>query len=685
MPDLTTKTLPYRDLGTVFPLVADLPYACFLDSSLYHETQGRYSVICLHPVRICKGSREEVLAEVQSILKEHTDPEDLLPFPYLPGAVGFLSYDDGTALPEALFVFHDLYLVADQKDKTLTLLSCNLTEDSRARIRELEELLSSPLPQKELGADPLPFVYDSPFTERTYKEAVRDVVSHIKDGDIYVGNLTQQLTIPSSENPIDVYTRLREWNPAPYSAYLNGEGYEILCASPERFVTVQNGKVVTRPIKGTTPRSKDPATDEKNRNTLFHSAKDRAELLMITDLERNDLNRVCVPGSVQVPELYTVESYETVHHLVSTVTGQLTDDRDAVDLLRAAFPGGSITGAPKKRAVEILREIEKSPRGLYTGCIGCLSYGGDAEFNIVIRTAVHTEGTYTIGVGGGITYESDPQAEFDETLQKGTALFRAVFRNRQGVLMPKTEKTPQISADEGYAFGFGAFETIAVYNGTPILLEEHLRRLQEALQFFGIRRTDEELRRAVYVNLPQTGKKALKLTVSDENLLVSIRENPYGPDIREAGYTAALSEIRRNAASPFSGRKTLLNGELIWEKRRQHESGIDEPLFLNTDGLLTEGAVSNLFLVRDGVLLTPSADCGLLPGILRDWILKHFPVQETHLTTEDLRNSTEAFLTNSLMGVLPLNRIGEKEYTERSVGREIWNRYKEECKLPENA
>lgn len=238
--------------------------------------------------------------------------------------------------------------------------------------------------------------------------------------------MTQQLTIESEKPPLDVFYDLRKNNPSPFGGYLDFGDYQIVCASPERFLKMKDRHVNTRPIKGTRKRGVTSEEDEMLRRELQDSGKDKSELLMIVDLERNDLNRVCTPGSVKVTELFTVEAYATVFHLVSDIEGKLEEGKNVMDLLKAAFPGGSITGAPKYRAMEIIDELEHGKRNLYTGSIGYLTLDGSCDFNIVIRTALHKNGKYHLGVGGGITAESDLEFEYEETLQKAKAILDAL-------------------------------------------------------------------------------------------------------------------------------------------------------------------------------------------------------------------------------------------------------------------
>jgi para-aminobenzoate synthetase component 1 len=255
---------------------------------------------------------------------------------------------------------------------------------------------------------------------------VRRAIDYIEAGDCFQVNLSQRLLTPARLHPLRLYERLRRRNPAPFAGYLDLGDFVVLSASPERFLRVTDGWVETRPIKGTRPRAHTPAEDEAAAAELLHSAKDRAENVMIVDLLRNDLGRVCRYGSVQVPEVCRLESYPFVHHLVSQVRGRLREDRTPVDLLRAAFPGGSVTGAPKVRAMEIIAELEPTARGAYCGSLGFLGLDGSMDSNLLIRTFTQGRGWLQFPVGGGIVADSTPEAEYEETLHKAAGLLRAL-------------------------------------------------------------------------------------------------------------------------------------------------------------------------------------------------------------------------------------------------------------------
>ena len=440
--------------------------AAFLDSSL-ENAYGRYSVIGRYPYlraeenlgRLRVNGREmdgTLLGFLSRYLKENRE-ENETGLPMISGAVGYLSYDYGRSfeqistryvkeldMPEGLFTVYDLYVIDDLEKKELYICTGERLHSYEWYESELSELAGMP-DRKNAGGTELPdecekggkeaggesFV-SSDFTKQEYLEAIHSMIEYIRSGDIYIANMTRQIKVKCDRAPYEVFRYLRRHNPSPFGGYLNEQNFQIISASPERFLRIRAGNVETRPIKGTRKRGKTQEEDRRLRMELEASEKDRSELLMIVDLERNDLNRVCEPGSVQVTELFAVESYATVFHLVSTVTGQLKAGKTAADLIGAAFPGGSITGAPKIRAMEIIDELEHSRRGLYTGSIGYLSMNGDCDLNIVIRTAVHQNGTYHLGAGGGITAESEPEFEYDETWQKARAVVEAITGGDKG-------------------------------------------------------------------------------------------------------------------------------------------------------------------------------------------------------------------------------------------------------------
>jgi len=320
---------------------------------------------------------------------------------------------------------YDWVIAWDHEGRRAWIISTAIGGRAVERLRFVQERLHAPLlPSAHPSIRPSAPV--SNFTRPEFEAAVRRVQAYISAGDIFQANLAQRFTAPLAMEPLALYQRLRERSPAPYAAFLDLGDVIIASASPERFLSLQDGYVEARPIKGTRPRGRTPEEDRALAQALVTSDKDRAENVMIVDVLRNDLGRVCRYGSVTVPELWTLETHPTVHHLVSTVTGELAPGRDALDLVLAAFPGGSITGAPKVRAMQIIAELERCPRGPYCGAIGYVSVTGAMDLSVVIRTFVIAGETVTFQVGGGMTADSDPAAEYQETLDKARALLDAL-------------------------------------------------------------------------------------------------------------------------------------------------------------------------------------------------------------------------------------------------------------------
>ncbi|MGH7005989.1 MAG: aminodeoxychorismate synthase component I, partial [Alphaproteobacteria bacterium] len=338
---------------------------------------------------------------------------------------------------DAAWHFYDVVLAFDHQSHEAWLVSSGLPEKSdparRRRSDERAALVLQALDRKETEAASgsvriARSSWRSNFSRQSYMQAVGKVVEYILDGDIFQANIAQRFVadLPDDFAPWLFYKALRQRNAATFAAFLDHGATIIASSSPERFLSLRGNSVETRPIKGTVARSPDAQEDAALAHVLLTSEKDRAENLMIVDLMRNDLSRVCRPHSVLTPTLCGLESYASVHHLVSVVTGQLAEGRALVDLIAAAFPGGSITGAPKLRAMEIITEIEKEARGVYCGSIGYIGFNGDFDSNIGIRTVSFRDGKAVFQAGGGITALSDPAAEYQETLDKAARIFSVV-------------------------------------------------------------------------------------------------------------------------------------------------------------------------------------------------------------------------------------------------------------------
>lgn len=443
----------------------DLPFPLLLESAQRSPELGRFSYLTADPWHVLGriSGNADPFAALQALLARYRlEPHTDLP-PFQGGAAGYLSYDlchwletvpaprfDDLDLPDLCLGLYDWTLAWDHASGRTWLFSTGLPEvgpkrQARATSRAdwvRERLAAGPAPRMSLPraaasrpeAGPPTYPMDgmsgiaSTFTREQYLRAVERTREYILAGDIFQANLSQRLEARVEEHPFELYTRLRARNPAPFAAYFDFGEAAVASASPERFLLLRGDRVETRPIKGTSPRGITPRHDSALGEALFESEKDRAENVMIVDLLRNDLSKVCRDGTVEVPELCRIERYTTVHHLVSTVVGRLRPGLGPVDLLRAAWPGGSITGAPKLRAMEIIAELEPTRRGVYTGSLGYFSFGGAMDTSIAIRTFVVKRGRAFFQAGGGIVADSDPEREYEETLHKARGMLAALER-----------------------------------------------------------------------------------------------------------------------------------------------------------------------------------------------------------------------------------------------------------------
>jgi para-aminobenzoate synthetase component 1 len=443
--------IPYRaDSEALFSRVADRPGAVLLDSGRPRDDRGRFDIIACEPrleIR-CRGGRTTVRGEgglqdragpPLEVLREALGPirPGVPGLPFAGGAIGYFGYDLGhwldalptgggakDALPEMAVGVYDWALVVDHvRCRSVVVDSAATREPTRSR-RAVRRLVSAD-PREPSG----PFkVHREPEPDMAladYARAFRRIQDYIRDGDCYQVNFARRFSAPAEGDPWTLYQALRRVSPAPFSAYLHTADGAVLCSSPERFLHLSGSAVETCPIKGTRPRRADPRADRRAAAELRASAKDRAENLMIVDLLRNDLGRVCATGSIRVPDLFEVQSYAHVHHLVSRVTGRLAPGRDALDLLSACFPGGSVTGAPKRRAMEVIAELEPKGRGVYCGSIGYIGWDGAMDTNIAIRTMAFSDGLLRFWVGGGIVADSVVDAEFAETADKASGMIEA--------------------------------------------------------------------------------------------------------------------------------------------------------------------------------------------------------------------------------------------------------------------
>jgi len=442
---LAVELTPVPDPLDACARLSELPNLVFLDSSA-RGTLGRYSFLTADPIALVGHTGDPLAAARALLAPHHRAPLPGLP-PFQGGIAGYVGYDWGAQqervrrptsardVPDAGLGLYDWVIAWDHLQARAWIVAWGPQRLAWAR----ERLTVPTNAPRAVTSLPPPSSLTSNFTRFEFEVAVRRIRDYIAAGDVYQVNLAQRFQSPCAGPSLDLYRRLRARSAAPFGAYLALGPVTIASISPERFVRLdaRTRAAEARPIKGTRPRGTTPAEDAALAQALTASEKDRAENVMIVDLLRNDLGKVCHPGSVRAPQLYALESHPTVHHLVSTVTGVLGDQADAFDLLRAAFPGGSVTGAPKIRAMEIIAELERAPRGVYCGAIGYVSATGDMDLNIPIRTVVLHDGVASFHAGAGIVWDSDPAAEYDETLAKARPMMDALTQtNRDRAVTP---------------------------------------------------------------------------------------------------------------------------------------------------------------------------------------------------------------------------------------------------------
>lgn len=446
MPSCSLHPLPYRkDPSDYFQRIRQAPGAVLLDAGRPGAERGRYDLMSAWPLAELAPSTDEsandFLLRLRGALQSlgHADAPAQQPLPFVGGLIGYLSYDFGRrleALPQqsvddlhledARFGLHAWALISDHQLGTSALMfHPALPEAERQR---LQRLFEAPLNEARTSFR-LTQPFQADIDQHHYRQAIERIQGYILAGDCYQVNFAQRFQAPCEGDPWAAYLALRQACPTPFSGFHNlGNGDAILSLSPERFLKVSDGQVETRPIKGTRRRGHDVNDDQAQAQELLASRKDRAENLMIVDLVRHDLNGVCVPGSVRVPASFAIESYSSVHQLVSTVEGQLRADIDPFAAIKACFPGGSMTGAPKRRTLAIIDRLESSARGVYAGALGWIGVDGYTDLSIVIRTVVLKDGVARFGIGGAIVADSDPEQEMQETLVKASVPFHSIRR-----------------------------------------------------------------------------------------------------------------------------------------------------------------------------------------------------------------------------------------------------------------
>jgi para-aminobenzoate synthetase component 1 len=614
-----------------------------------------------------------------------------------PGLFGYFAYDlkdqtenlprtsvDDLGLPHLCLFAPSLLLVQDVRTGKSELIAPVRSVGGRDRLAEDLGLFRSLAPgrgEAEHSFRGAVRGLRAGFTRASYERAVADIRSYIAAGHVYQVNMSQRFETDFRGDPYGLFLELFRDNPAPFFAYVNAGDHQVVSSSPERFLRLRGRSVETRPIKGTRPRGATPQEDRDQAGELASSPKDDAELSMIVDLMRNDLGRSCVPGSVRVQEHKRLEAYRNVFHLVSVVRGELEPGLDATDLLKNAFPGGSITGCPKIRAMEIIDELEPVRRHVYTGSIGYMGFSGDMDLSIAIRTATVLNGSLLYSVGGGVVYDSDPGEEFEETLHKGSSIRRALGSGasgedpertvwQDGVFVPPCEASVS-PFDPGLAYGFGLFETLRADRGRILRLDRHIERLNRSWRKLMPHPPpdlswDRILRELLARNCLLDDVAAVKILATAgqrhrppyRHRLVASAQ-PYAHRVRGRGEPGLRLQT---AASPrqthLADHKTLNHLYYHLAGREAVSRGADEALVLNPDGSVSETNSANLLLASGPICIRPSSP-HVLPGVSAQAAAeilagRGYEIIARPVYPEELFRCDVVLAVNSLMGAVPV-------------------------------
>ncbi|PEN12866.1 aminodeoxychorismate synthase, component I [Longibacter salinarum] len=472
-----------------------------------------------------------------------------------------------------------------------------------------------------------------------YRDALRQIKSLIREGDVYQINYTGPVRFTcASHDPIPLYAQLRKRQPVPYGAWLRFDDRRILCASPELFVRREGKRLVTKPMKGTIRRGMTQAEDEHLRFELANDSKSQAENLMIVDLLRNDLSICCEPGSVNVPSLFATETYDTLTQMTSTVEGRLTSDTRLSDILKALYPCGSVTGAPKRRAMQRIHELETGPRGVYCGAIGYAAPDDTACFNVAIRTVTLTEDASsghlhgTMGTGSGIVWDSDLDAEYEECCLKARFL---------------------TDPPRGENRSFRLIETMRAIDGDIPLWSRHWSRLSDSAAYFGLPVDRQGVEVALRDAMRSTGNQenVVRLTVGQAgDPRVEIKDMPSRVD----SWSLAIATEPARPTDPFFYHKTTRRAPYTRAQAQATEVGCDEAILMTPDGEVTEGARSNVIIEIGGRWVTPPVEAGLLGGVFRAHLLETEPRLEVgRVMIDDLMHADRVFCCNAVRGLIP--------------------------------
>lgn len=694
---------------------------------------SRYNILALDPWLEITSRQETVRLKVQDktahfemdpftaldgILERFAIPDPDFDMPVHAGLFGYFSYDlkdriedlpitcQDTFLPDLCLYAPSIIVIQDKETGQASLMiPCHAGMDSVQTQAAIEsrrgfffDRLDAKLEKKSFQVDG---GLESSFTKEEYICAVTRIIDYLRAGDIYQANLSQRFETGFFGNTYSLFLDLYERNPASFFSYVNAGDHHIVSTSPERFIQQCGRFVETRPIKGTIARGADQKQDTANRLHLSQSIKDDAELTMIVDLMRNDLSRVTVHESVVVKEHKRLEPYENVFHLVSIVEGELKKNKTSVDLLKATFPGGSITGCPKIRSMEIIDELEPVKRHVYTGSIGYISFHDTMDLSIAIRTATIANNRVFFSVGGGIVYDSDPEKEFQETLDKGKTLMDTLMSSRvdskktnrlkdpggskikcwvDGKIIDQDKAVvPAVSA--GFQYGAGLFETIKVENGQIFRLAEHVSRLNRSWKtLFSTSVPDitweDVIFRLVRENQFEDKSLAVKLILSRSELnggglpaskpfflAAFVREYIHRLDlVKKIGLDLVTYPEPRQ--SPLADQKTLnyLYYDRAGKYARTHQA--DEAIVLNPDQTVSETNTANIFAINGKDVIVPRSD-HVLGGVTSQAALSFlsdngYQIHRQRMASQDFYALPNIILTNALMGAVKVLTIDAK-------------------------
>jgi para-aminobenzoate synthetase/4-amino-4-deoxychorismate lyase len=598
-------------------VVADSPDSVLLETSRFDATNNQ-SLLFVHPVQVLAASKLDEIPRLFSQLEEA-----LANGFYVAGFIGYeCGYHfqplnavtlDPSDLPLAWFGVYRSPLIYDHQR------NCVLGDSSLPLAHELRDEMRD-IPDRVVNQVTLTL------SEEQYCAKVDRIKDYIRAGDTYQVNLTDRVDVPMTASPVEAFAVLSHRQSVSYGAFLHVGDRHILSLSPELFFKIDGDKIVTRPMKGTMPRGLDAIEDIEVALRLQNDEKNRAEHVMIVDLLRSDLGRICSMGSVKVEDIFSVEKYETLFQMTSTISGVLRPGLEYYEIFKSLFPSGSITGAPKIRTMQIIHELEQRRRGVYTGAIGFISPNRSSSFNVAIRTLVLEGGRARMGVGGGIVADSQPADEYRECLLKASFL---------------TRTWPE----------FQLVETM-LWDGEYSLLAMHLDRMESSASYFNFP-FDRPLVSSQVMkqsNQFQVGNRYRVRLLLDSAGQLTTTSTTYVPDISTG--CVYISMERTLSTDVFLRHKTTYRERYDRLYAEARVDGFDEIIILNERGEVTEGAISNIFIMQNGTLITPPLHSGLLPGVLRRQILESTPTsKERVLTVHDLECADAVYLCNSLRGM----------------------------------